>query len=75
MFSHLNDKNGGYATYGDNGTSKIIGECDIGTSSSKIHNILLVDGNKYYLLDQLCEKGSLSLNQICTWFKFSNFKC
>lgn len=50
MFSHFRDKWRG----------KIIGEGDIGTSSSKISQCLLVDVLKHNLLSisQLCDKGS-----------------
>lgn len=61
MLSHLTNKDRGQVTYGDikKKTGKIIGGGDIGILSSKIHNVLFVDGLKHNILSisQLCDQN------------------
>ena len=50
----------GDVTFRDNSKCKIIGKGSIGSINSiAIHNVLLVEGLKFYLLSisQLCDKG------------------
>ena len=59
-FAFLTKKNGGYVTFEDNATRRIIGQGNIGNdTSSLIESVLLVDGLKHNLLSisQLCDKG------------------
>ncbi|KAL6313650.1 hypothetical protein AAG906_010068 [Vitis piasezkii] len=56
----LDERKGGYVTFGDNSRGRIIGQGNIGNGkSSLIESVLLVDGLQHNLLSisQLCDKG------------------
>nr|CAN82044.1 hypothetical protein VITISV_020597 [Vitis vinifera] len=57
-FAFLTKRKGGHVTFGDNAKGRIIGQCNIDTSSL-IESVLLVDGLKHNLLSIviLCDKG------------------
>ena len=60
FFIKLDEYDGGFVTFGDNGKGKIVAIGKVGKSfSSFINDVLLVDGLKHNLLSisQLCDLG------------------
>ena len=60
QFISLKLKTEGFVTYGDNNRGRILGRGNVGTKdSTKIENVLYVEGLKHSLLSisQLCDKG------------------